>query len=107
MKVVYNSCYGGFGLSEEGLLMLAELKGYDLTTCEVKYSGIYKDDRRVFDSESCDRNDPDLVKVVETLGEDANGGYADLSIEEIPDGAEYEITEYDGYEYVVPPRQEW
>ena len=54
-----------------------------------------------------ERNDPDLIAVIEELGEDANGSCSALAIEEIPDGAEYEIDEYDGNESVVPPRQSW
>lgn len=53
------------------------------------------------------REDPDLIEVIERLGEKANGACASLSIAEIPDNAEYEITEYDGNEDVVPPRQTW
>lgn len=53
------------------------------------------------------RSDPDLIEVLERLGEKANGAHASIEIKEVPDGAEFEITEYDGSEDVVPPRQEW
>ena len=49
----------------------------------------------------------DLIAVIEELGDVANGFCAKLAIQEIPDGAEYEITEYDGFEGVEPPRQSW
>ncbi len=49
----------------------------------------------------------DLIRVVEELGDEADGMYADLSIAEIPDGAEFKIDEYDGSESVEPPRQSW
>jgi len=53
------------------------------------------------------RSDQDLIDVIEKLGDKANGDCASLAIEEIPDGAEFEIEEYDGNESVVPPRQTW
>ena len=53
------------------------------------------------------RSDSDLIDVIESLGYKANGMCADLQIEEIPDGSSFEITEYDGNESVVPPRQSW
>ena len=53
------------------------------------------------------RSDPDLIAVIEELGEEANGSCAELAITEIPDGAPYEIDEYDGSESVVPPRYSW
>jgi len=53
------------------------------------------------------RHDPDLIEVIERLGLKANGMCAELAIKEIPDGVEYEITEYDGAEDVVPPRMSW
>lgn len=91
-KVAYNACFGGFGLSDKACKILTELKG--------KPVGCY-------DFYGDDRADPDLIKVIEDLGAEANGMCADLQIEEIPDNAEFEIDEYDGNESVVPPRQSW
>ena len=48
-----------------------------------------------------DRHDPNLIKVIETLGTRANGECADIKIVEIPDDAKYIIQEYDGCETVV------
>lgn len=90
MKVVYNACYGGFGLSAEAFDLYKERTGVG-----IDYSWCIA------------RDDKHLVEVVEELGEKANGPFANLDIKEIPDGAEFEIDEYDGYESVVPPRQSW
>lgn len=107
MKVAYNACYGGFGLSKSALVEIARLKGIDLTGMDFKYSCFAnKDFTKTFDF-SDDRTDKDLISVIESLGERANGDCADLQIEEIPDGASFEISEYDGSESVVPPRQSW
>lgn len=54
-----------------------------------------------------ERNDPDLVAVVETLGKLANGRCAELRVVEIPDGVEYEIEEYDGNEHIAERHRTW
>lgn len=55
-----------------------------------------------------ERHDPALVQVVEELGAEANGRYANLAIYELPDGARYRIDEYDGSESVMEPDDyEW
>ena len=54
-----------------------------------------------------ERNDPDLVKVVEELGEEANGQFAELDITEIPDDVNWEIGEYDGMEHVDEVHRRW
>lgn len=54
-----------------------------------------------------DRADPLLVQVVEELGAKANGKHADLAIVEIPDGVEWEISEYDGAEHVAKTHRVW
>ena len=80
MKICINTCFGGFGLSEEALQML----GF-----ETRYPWISRTDSR-------------LIEVVNTLGEAANGYSARLAIVDIPDEAtDWEIEEYDGSEGIV------
>lgn len=83
-KIVYNACYGGFGLSQEAVIRYREITG-----AEAPY------DRAI------ERNDPALVQVVEELGSKANGSCADLCIAEVPAGTRYRIDEYDGLESVM------
>jgi len=94
MKVVYNECYGRFYLSDLALGLLSERKG-EYIHCS--YDCMDK----------TPRHDADLVAVVEQLGNLASGSFSRLKIEEIPDGVEYEIGEYDGFEEVLPPRMKW
>ena len=86
-KIVYNGCYGGFGLSDE-----AEIRYRELT------DNINNEDFDVYD---IDRADPILVQVVEELGKKANGNHADLFIAQLPAGTKYRIDEYDGIETVM------
>lgn len=140
MKVAYNACFGGFGLSHLALVEYAKRKGFVLTAySQTKYKhssgeneyakdddpsgmfiyyatkdlgdviseipdglGYYKD----FDG-SDSRCDDDLIDIIEALGDKANNMFSNLKIKEIPDGVEFEITEYDGNEDVVPPRMTW
>ena len=82
MKIVINKCFGGFGLSEKA----REILGIDNS----------------FDEYQIDRNDPKLIEVVETLGDEANGNYARLRVVNIPDDVtDWELDEYDGAEKVL------
>ncbi len=54
-----------------------------------------------------DRSDPKLIQVVEELGEEANGPCAELRIIEIPDGINWEVSEYDGMESVEEVHRSW
>jgi hypothetical protein len=89
MKVVINSCFGGFGLSKEAV---AEL---------VKRGG--KDPRN---SES-DRCDPLLIQVIEEMGNAASGDFSKVRIVEVPDEVDWEIDEYDGYEHIAEKHRTW
>lgn len=61
-----------------------------------------------FSPRDMERNDPALIKVVEKLGEKANGNCAELSIIEIPDGSmEWTIEEYDGIEHIAEKHRTW
>lgn len=147
-KVVWNACYGGFGLSPLATKMFYELKHPEETLYfyerksdwgtekdtytkipEDKIEGfisfniitlskdlgdsftLSRDDRnselyQEFNNHyiwipDFERHDPDLVRVVETLGEDrASGNCAKLVITDIGE-SKYHIDEYDGYESVI------
>ena len=88
-KIVYNGSYGGFGLSDKAVARYWELKGLPVHDAFTRY-----------DLED-DRADPILVQVVEELGEEANGLYANLVIIDLPKGTLYRIDEYDGMESVM------
>lgn len=53
------------------------------------------------------REDVDLVAVVQTLGEKANGVCAKLDVVKIPDDVNWEIDEYDGNETIREVSRSW
>lgn len=53
------------------------------------------------------RAHPLVVRVVEELGEKANGRHAKLAVVEIPDEIEWEIDEYDGIERIAERHRTW
>lgn len=53
------------------------------------------------------RNHPLVVRVVEELGEAANGPCAELEVVEIPDDIDWHIDEYDGQETVHENHRTW
>ena len=91
MKIVINTCYGGFSLSK---------KAY-------KELGIPWDDFGFAFSDYGKRNSPELIACVKKLGKLANGRHANLKIIEIPDDIEWEIYEYDGIESIHKKHQSW
>ena len=84
MKIVINTCYGGFGLSDAAKERYVELTGsapkswYDL-----------------------ERNDKALVQTVEELGALANGPDSKLEVVEVESGVWYRINECEGSEEVL------
>ena len=90
MKIVINTCYGGFGLSKEALALYNERAGTAIK---------YEDDIK--------RNDLILIEIVEQLGEAANGGFAKLKVVKIPDDVQWQIEEYDGNEWVAEKHRTW
>ena len=129
MKVVINRCYGCFGLSEKAVMRYAELFGITLYPYKSKFGLMeyYKVPKEEFDRIKTEnpeaysihnsliffesrikRTDPILIQVIEELGElKSSDDSADLKIVEIPDNADWEISEYDGIEKVVEKHRTW
>lgn len=148
MKLVKNSCFGGFSLSPLATKKYMERKGKEcyffdldlkgreykpLTLEEAEEKGLfvfsytvpnpeeyrlselgkdgsYKSANKRAESISTDvesRTDPDLIAVVEELGEKANGRCARLEIVEIPEDIEWVIDEYDGVEKIHEKHRAW
>ena len=63
--------------------------------------------KKTFFHYGSDRNDPILIQTIEELGEEANGDFSKLAIIEIPDGVDWEIEEYDGWESIVEKHRSW
>jgi hypothetical protein len=120
-KVVINTCFGGFGLSDVAFEKLLERKGIEFVKVEdMEYRSIdisyYYRKGMVDDEEGYlsvydfirDRSDADLIGVIEELGLDkAAGKYAKLKIVEVPDDVEWHISEYDGAEHVAENHRTW
>ena len=87
-KIVINTCYGGFNLSEEAIKRL----DYNDTTHEIW---------------DIPRDHPELIRVVEELGYEANGIYSELKIVEIPDDVEWKIVDEYGLEHVAEKSRVW
>ncbi len=57
--------------------------------------------RMTLDDRSISRSDPELVAVVEAMGDAASGTHASLRIAEVETGKRWRIDEYDGAETVM------
>lgn len=104
-KIVYNRCFGGFGLSMAAMKRYAELAGYSFEIKKSKIAGEYyemkdKNGEDIFEYD-IRRDDIFLAQVVEELGDEANTRFSDLCIRELMKGTRYYIDEYDGLESIV------
>jgi hypothetical protein len=88
-KVVINRCFGGFSLSVKAQEMLIDI-------------GWSEEDIFDLNWRHENRSKADLVAVVEALGVEASGSYAELKVVEFP-AQEYIVQDNDGVECVVRP----
>jgi hypothetical protein len=114
MKIVINKKYGGFGLSEEAVLLYGDKKGLNIIAQQdekiktiIHYYLDEKKDGNQFGEWEIERNDPVLVEVVEHLGDLANGRYSKLKVVEVPDDIKWYIHDYDGVEEVHEEHRKW
>lgn len=127
MKVVINSCFGGFGLSNEAYDWLIENKNWKVTEYSndghgykdpeakiVKHPSTYSTSRNGFEyylvhgsAGQETRCDLDLIDCIEALKDKANGRCAKLQIIEVPDHIDWQIEEYDGNEHVAETHRTW
>ena len=113
MKIVINSCHGGFGLSQKALKYIYDLdknsKSIELITPEDYFVNkeLPKNIEEYFNKQLCrnyychkdniiiryrsayesiePRMCPNLIKCIEELKDDANGAFAKLKIVDVPD----------------------
>ncbi len=90
MKIVINTCYGGFGISDEALKRYNDITGKD-----IEWYG------------DLERDDVTLIKLVEEMGAAVNDTFSNLKIVEIPNTVYWEIEEYDGKEWVAEKHRVW
>lgn len=104
MKIVLNKRCGGFGLSKELLdeLGVQTSKNSFVRWVENSTFGIDSDNQYEY------RTHPKLIAAIEKLGcKKAGDRYANLEIIDIPDGIEWEMDEYKGFEYVYEKGRRW
>jgi len=89
MKIVINTCFGGFGLSYIACDEIIRRGGTDDDLWDIS------------------RTNPILVAMVEEDSELYSGNFAQLKVVEIPDDVEWEISDYDGQEHIAEKHRRW
>lgn len=90
IKIVINRCHGGFGLSD---------KAKERHDAESSLAEEYEGDIQ--------RDDLILVQIVEEMGKESWGKYAELKVVEIPDDVKWQIEEHTGKEVIHEKHRTW
>lgn len=135
MEIAINACHGGFSLSPKAIRRYAELSGFSIYAYKTDYESGGNKIVRANDGDFCiywikedlgdnpteevlnkanwlfdrdiPRDDKNLISVIKEMKKEANGQCAELKVVKIPDGIEYEIAEYDGYEHIAEQHRTW
>lgn len=109
-KIVINNQHGGFGLGDQACRRYLQLHQITWEERDSEYASsgplFYVNDK-FWSDRDIDRADPILVRVVEELGETANGRYASLKIVEIPADVDWILEEHDGLEWIAERHRIW
>ena len=113
-KVVINDQHGGFGLSHHAKIQYLTLSGIAYTLQEQpdrdtqhKKGPVIMVNGKEFQDRHIDRDDPILVKIVQEMGNDAHGFFANLKIVEIPAEIDWQVDQHDGLEWISEKHQTW
>ena len=106
-KIVINSDYGGFDLSDEAYSFIAKKKGWQHAYDDYDHSYFTTGNNDYMYATDLNRDDPDLIQCIETLAEAANGRHSELKIVEIPGDVSWMICEYDGIEWIAETHRTW
>lgn len=95
IEVLYNTCYGGYGISETAIKEYNKRKKeIDPLFQEISYD--------FFSILGTSRDDTTLIEIFKEMGNKFNDKYAKIKIKKIPKKYKnfYEISEYDGKESI-------
>lgn len=108
-KIVINNQHGGFSLSDAATELYLNLRGLAWTKKTDPnwsffglnyYTTSPGEEDQFFSSRNISRTDETLIKIIEQLGDEANGDFASLEIIDLQPGTKYRIQEYDGSEWI-------
>lgn len=104
MKIVINTCYGGFGISNS----CAELMGAQVFDTCIPWRHqpyhIWENNKKDEDF----RTDNRLIALIEEKGTKwCSANHACLKVVEIPDEVNWKIDEYDGMESIEEIHRSW
>jgi len=118
MKIAVNRCFGGFDLSPKAKEMLFEARGVEFEKVETNGITLYFEKgyagnraRYLLDPivmSEVDRNDPDLIRIIEELGVEASSEHSLIKIVEIPDDVYWVLDVSDsGWEQIAEKHRTW
>lgn len=112
-KILINTDFGGFGLSDKAVELYLKNKGLKFTV-EKKSSLfskrllIFYVNEIYFSEHGLQRDDPALIKTVEKIGlKESADTFGSLKIVKIPYDVEWELKDYDGSEWVAEKHRTW
>jgi hypothetical protein len=111
-KVVLNRSVGVFSLSAVAINEILSRKGnvVDLRVVQMSSTRTYRQMRRpvrILDRLMIDRDDPDLVSIVEEFGSLASGVEAELAVVIIPGNLDWAIGDVCGIEFISAGGMAW
>lgn len=91
MKVLINSCFGGFGFSDEFIKTYHDQTGCLVNSYDVNF-----------------RTANDVIELFEKMGSEwSSDDFAEIKLVEIPDDVEWHISDYDGVETIHENHRSW